>query len=241
MRNAQPARTSRRPDLVIFDLDGCLIDSEITSLGSLHAEMQALGITDVTVEDLRDRFLGVSLRNVCDFISEQLGRPCPDDFADRFHARLFAAFETELVRIEPMVELVDALIASGTEVAIGTGGSIERMGMALRCAGLESRFSGRGFSGDQVARGKPAPDLFLFAASELGFRPENCAVVEDSPHGIKGATAAGMTSFGFVGGSHLEGIREVQQKRLLAAGAALITADPADIRRFMLDDQPVTE
>ena len=86
-------------------------------------------------------------------------------------------------------------------------------------------FAGRAFSADQVARGKPAPDLVLHAAHELGVAPEDCAVVEDSPHGILGAVAAGMRAIGFVGGSHMEGIRERQAERLRDAGADVVVTN----------------
>ena len=110
-------------------------------------------------------------------------------------------------------------------MAIGTGGSLLRLATTLRLSGLAPYFTDRGFSADQVAQGKPAPDLFLLAAREMGVPPEICVVVEDSPHGVKAARAAGMRAIGFTGGTHLDGRREVHADTLRQAGAEEVLAD----------------
>lgn len=210
---------------VIFDLDGCLVDSEILSLESLADEMRAAGMEGASAEDLRQHFLGVSLATICQYVADSIGRPCPDGFADRFEARLFQRYESELTVIDGVTELLDGLAAQGIPVAIATGGSVRRMNLTLRLTGLDRYFAGRSFSADQVANGKPAPDLFLLAAEKIGVPPRGCLVVEDSPHGIKGAVSAGMRGIGFTGGGHLGGIRDQHTARLREAGAERVLPD----------------
>ncbi|WP_424932356.1 HAD family hydrolase [Amaricoccus macauensis] len=205
---------------VIFDLDGCLVDSEPHSLEAVAAEMNAIGVTGTTPEQIRHDYLGVSMTDIVRDITERSGLPVPSDFVDRVELRLFAVYEQKLQRIEKATQLLDQLDDAGIRQAIATGGSLRRMGETLRISALASRFEGRGFSAEQVARGKPAPDLFLFAAEEIGVPPEACAVLEDSPHGVKGAVEAGMRAVGFVGGTHLDGIRDAHAERLSNAGAA---------------------
>ena len=217
------------PQAVIFDLDGCLVDSEPLSLSSMAAEMRAAGVSWATFEEVRDRYLGVSIGYVYRDIAEYLGRPCPPDLNEKFNQRLFKAYETELRPISSMVALLDAVQAAGIATCIASGGSPERIALTLTLTGLTDRFGERTFSGEQVARGKPAPDLVLLAAEKLGVPPGDCLVIEDSPHGVEGAKAAGMRAFGYTGGSHLDGVRERHAERLRAAGAELVSDNAADL------------
>lgn len=207
---------------VIFDLDGCLVDSETLALEALAAEMRALGIADATWRELREDFLGVTLPVVCRYVAGRLGRPCPSDYAENFYRRLYAAYAVGLPVIDGVIGLLDRLQTAGLALGIATGGSVERMQRSLECTGLSEYFTGRAFSADEVARGKPAPDLVLHVARKIGTAPEDCAVVDDSPHGILGAVAAEMRAIGFVGGSHLDGIRDWQAERLRNAGAEVV-------------------
>lgn len=215
---------------VIFDLDGCLVDSEIFSLQALAAEMQAAGVQDVSVAELGRRFLGVSLSVVCGDVAERTGRPCPEGFADRFETRLIETFHQQRLRpYDAVPDLLDMLQERGIAMAIATGGSLRRMRATLKISGLDRWFRNRAFSADQVEHGKPAPDLFLFAAAQLGVDPERCVVMEDSPHGIKGALAAGMPAVGFTGGAHLEGMRQDHGEKLHGAGAVVVRDDLDDM------------
>lgn len=219
---------------VIFDLDGCLVDSEVMSLQVLAEEMAAEGVP-ATPDELRQRFLGVSIQAIVDHIAEATDRAVLPDFARRFEDRLLARYDAELRLIPGAPALLDALEARGTAMAIATGGSLRRLGTTLRVSGLEARFQDRAFSADQVAQGKPAPDLFLLAAERLGIAPEACAVMEDSPHGVTGAVAAVMRAVGFVGGSHLQGMRDDHAARLRAAGAAAVLPELADMPDMLLN------
>ena len=208
-----------RIEAVIFDLDGCLVDSEPHALEAIAAEMRAEGIVEARADEIGRDYLGVSMTDLCRDIARRLGREVPGDFVERVETRLFEVYERRLRRIEGALGLLDRLEAAGVARAIATGGSIRRMIGTLRIGGLSERFEGRAFSAERVARGKPAPDVFLLAAEGLGVSPERCAVLEDSPHGIAGAFAAGMRPVGFVGGSHLDPIRDVHRSRLIDAGA----------------------
>lgn len=218
---------------VVFDLDGCLVDSEPLSLEATAAEMRAVGIEEATAASVGEEFLGVTVAVVCERVALRTGRPCPPDFQSRIEARLFRAYDEGLALIPGARALVESLAEAGVPMAIATGGSRARMAKTLECAGLTEFFRGRGFSAEQVARGKPAPDLFLFAAAALGVDPAACLVVEDSPHGIKGGVAAGMTAFGFTGGSHLAGRRAAHAETLAAAGATAVFDDMSELSRTL--------
>lgn len=210
---------------VIFDLDGCLVDSEPLSLEAIAAEMRASGLASATAREVGGQYLGVSIARIGEEVGERLGAAAPEGFVERVEARLFAAYPTQLRRIDGALALLDRLQAAGIATAIATGGSLKRLAVTLQASGLARRFEGTGFSADQVARGKPAPDLFLLAADRLGIPPGDCAVLEDSPHGIVGAVAAGMRAVGFVGGSHLTGQQADHAAVLRKAGAALVIDD----------------
>ena len=222
---------------VIFDMDGCLVDSEPMSLETLAELMAAEGL-HATPDDLRKRFLGMSIQAIVRQIAQALDRPDLPDFARDFEERLLARYPAELRVIPGIPALLDDLAAGGIAVAIATGSSVRRLGITLEVAGLAERFGDRIFSADQVRRGKPAPDLFLLAAERLGVPPDACAVMEDSPHGIAGAVAAGMRAVGFTGGTHLEGMRDDHARRLADAGAAAVLSGLADMAGALLDRQP---
>ena len=219
---------------VIFDLDGCLVDSEHLSLEAIASEMRALGVMDATAEEIGDKFLGVAMPVIADYVSGRLGAPVSGDFASRVETQLLATYETELRQISGAAELLGSLKAQGHGMAIATGGSLERMTTTLNLSGLEGWFEGTATSAAEVSQGKPAPDIFLLALERLGMRPSECVVLEDSPHGVKGALAAGIPAIGFVGGSHLEGRRDSHTRTLRDAGAAHVFDRLEDVERHIL-------
>ena len=221
---------------VIFDMDGCLVDSEPMSLQTLADLMAAEGLP-ATTDELRRKFLGVSIQSIVSHIAEALDRDDLPDFARDFEESLLARYPAELRVIPGIPALLDDLAARGIMVAIATGSSIRRLGITLQVAGLAERFGAAVFSADQVKHGKPAPDLFLLAASRLGIPPAACAVMEDSPHGIVGARMAGMRAVGFTGGTHLEGMRDDHARRLAEAGAVAVLPDLSGMADVLLDHQ----
>ena len=221
---------------VIFDMDGCLVDSEPMSLQTLAELMAAEGLHP-TADDLRKTFLGMSIQAIVSHLAKALKRPDLPDFARQFEERLLARYPSELRVVPGIPALLDDLAAQGVAVAIATGSSLHRLGVTLEVAGLTDRFGNCVFSADQVRCGKPAPDLFLLAAERLGVPPEACAVMEDSPHGIAGAVAAGMRAVGFTGGTHLDGLRDDHARRLRDAGAVTVLSDLTGMMDALLDRQ----
>ncbi|MFD5521815.1 HAD family hydrolase [Streptomyces sp. NPDC127066] len=186
-----------RYDLIIFDNDGVLVDSEPISNTHLAAYLTELGHPTSYEDSLRD-YMGSAMHRIHDLVLERTGRRLPDDFDDVFHARVFAAFERELKPVPGAGQVLEKLAADGVPYCVASSGSHERIRVGHRTTGLDRWFDeGRVFSSQDVGRGKPAPDLFLHAAERMGVRPERCAVVEDSPLGVQAANAAGMDVYGF--------------------------------------------
>jgi HAD superfamily hydrolase (TIGR01509 family) len=199
-------------DLIIFDCDGVLVDSEVIACRS-HASTLSRHGYPITAEQVFQRFLGRSARQATLEVEAELGRSLPENFQADLQEELYRGFADDLVAI-PFI--VDALDRISQPVCVASSGSHQRMQVSLGRTGLYDRFAPNIFSAQQVRHGKPAPDLFLFAAAQMKTEPACCLVVEDSVSGIAGAVAAGMTVLGFHGGSHC---REGHAATLRAAGA----------------------
>ncbi|MBD9735616.1 HAD family hydrolase [Streptomyces sp. H28] len=186
-----------RYDLVIFDNDGVLVDSEPISNRLLAAYLTELGHPTSYEDSIRD-YMGSAMHRVHDLVEERTGQRLPADFDDVFHARVFAAFERELKPVAGAVDVVEKLAADKVPYCVASSGSHERIRVGHRTTGLDRWFGDDVvFSSQDVGRGKPAPDLFLYAAERMGVTPDRCAVVEDSPLGVQAAVAAGMDVYGF--------------------------------------------
>ncbi|MEU8909909.1 HAD family hydrolase [Streptomyces mirabilis] len=186
-----------RYDLVIFDNDGVLVDSEPISNTILAAYLTELGHPTSYEESIRD-YMGSAMHRIHELVQERSGQRLPEDFDDVFHGRVFAAFEQELQPVPGAVQLLEKLAADEVPYCVASSGSHERIRVGHRKTGLDRWFDeGRVFSSQDVGRGKPAPDLFLHAAERMGVAPERCVVVEDSPLGVRAANAAGMDVYGF--------------------------------------------
>jgi len=181
-----------RPN-VIFDCDGVLVDSEPISNRVLAAMLTDEGLP-MTPEESTGAFLGRSGSSVAEIIEARLGRPLAADFRPRYIEAMLAAFALEL---EPVLGVVAALDAIANPCCVASSGPHEKMRMTLAHTGLLARFEGRIFSATEVARGKPAPDLFLHAARQMGWAAADCVVVEDSAAGVEAAVAAGMRVLGY--------------------------------------------
>ena len=182
----------REHDLVIFDNDGVLVDSEPLALGALIAMLGEMGWT-VTLREAIDLFMGGSIQRAAG-IATARGCAVPADFAARFHERVFDSYRLELRAVDGVRAVLDALT---TPYCVASSGSKARVALALGLTGLLPYFEGRIFSADDVAEGKPAPDLFLLAARTMGVAPERCVVIDDSPLGIEAGNRAGMATIGF--------------------------------------------
>ncbi|WSQ10981.1 HAD family hydrolase [Streptomyces sp. NBC_01231] len=200
-----------RYDLVIFDNDGVLVDSEPISNKLLAGYLTELGHTTSYEDSLRD-YMGAAMHRVHDLVEAQSGRRLPEDFDDVFHGRVFAAFERELEPVAGAVGVLEKLAADGVPYCLASSGSHERIRVGHRKTGLGRWFDdGRIFSSQDVGRGKPAPDLFLYAAERMGVEPARCVVVEDSPLGVRAAVAAGMDVYGFTAMTPAERLQEATQ------------------------------
>ncbi|MFH8371535.1 HAD family hydrolase [Streptomyces sp. NPDC018031] len=186
-----------RYDLIIFDNDGVLVDSEPISNRILAAYLTELGHPTTYEESIRD-YMGSAMHRIHDLVAERHGRTLPAEFDETFHGRVFEAFGRELLPVVGVAETLEKLRADGVRYCLASSGSHERIRVALRKTGLYEFFDEkRIFSSEDVGRGKPAPDLFLHAAATMGTPPDRCAVVEDSPLGVQAAIAARMDVYGF--------------------------------------------
>ena len=205
-------------DLVIFDCDGVLVDSEVISCRA-HAETLTRHGYPITSDQVFDRFLGRSMRKTTLEIEAELGRPLPEDFHTQVYAEIFRLFAASL---EATPHIEQTLAAITTPMCVASSGPPEKISTSLNHVGLYDRFAPHIFSAVQVSNGKPAPDLFLFAAEQMRTPPARCLVIEDSVAGVTGGMAAGMRVFGFHGGSHCG---PDTAETLRAAGAAVTFDD----------------
>ncbi|KQX58096.1 MULTISPECIES: HAD family hydrolase [unclassified Streptomyces] len=186
-----------RYDLVIFDNDGVLVDSESISNTLLAGYLTELGHPTTYEESVRD-YMGSAMHRIHDLVEERSGQRLPADFDDTFHGRVFAAFRDQLEAVSGAPDVVKQLAEAGVPYCVASSGSHERIRVGHRKTGLDAWFRDDiVFSAEDVGRGKPAPDLFLHAAAKMGVAPERCVVVEDSRLGVQAAQAAGMDVYGF--------------------------------------------
>jgi HAD superfamily hydrolase (TIGR01509 family) len=205
-------------DLVIFDCDGVLVDSEVISCRA-HADMLTRHGYPITADQVLDRFLGVSDREARLAVEAETGRPLPADFEALMKQ---AALDSYADDLSPIPYVAETIAALDVPKCVASSGTPEKIRHGLTCAGLYDLLAPHIFSATQVMRGKPAPDLFLFAAEQMKVPPERCVVIEDSVPGVTGALAAGMTVLGFHGGSHC---RRGYADRLREAGASVTFDD----------------
>lgn len=206
------------PALLIFDCDGVLVDSEILSIRGMVSVLNAAGIPATYA--MIAQYYGMKQADILVKVAEETGMDVPADFAERIWPATRTLFQSDL---KPMAGLAEFLGRHpNIPRCVASSSSLERIRFSLGITGLLPLFGEDTFSSSQVARGKPAPDLFLFAAGRMGIAPERCIVIEDSKFGVRGARAAGMTAIGFAGGSH---IQPHHAEALSEAGAALVAPD----------------
>jgi beta-phosphoglucomutase-like phosphatase (HAD superfamily) len=205
-------------DLIIFDCDGVLVDSEVISCRA-HAETLTRHGYPITADQVLNRFLGVSDREARLMIENEISRKLPNDFESQVKQATLQFYADDLRAISYVGE---AIAAIGLPKCVASSGTPEKIRHGLTCAGLYNQLAPHIFSASEVKRGKPAPDLFLFAAEQMQAAPARCLVIEDSIPGVTGAVAAGMTVLGFHGGSHC---RPGYGDTLRAAGAIMTFED----------------
>ncbi len=186
------------PALVIFDMDGVLVDSERIANRILHEDLRANGV-DLTLEESTRSFVGRKAGWTVANVRERWGIVLPPDFEKRLRERTLASYEGELRAVDGIEGVLDAL---AVPYCLASSSDPVRIEHSLGLCGLAARFEGRAFSAVQVKNGKPAPDLFLFAAERMGVAPAHCAVVEDTLVGLAAAKAAGMPAFAYAGAGH---------------------------------------
>lgn len=219
------------PELLIFDLDGTLIDSEPLAARAVSEVLIADGFP-VSVEAMIARFTGVSSERMVQEVETEHGRPLAADFGERANALLAEIFTRELKTVPGAVAALDALAIPKCVASNSPPDYIEH---ALGLVALDRLFGPEArFSADQVARPKPEPDVFLHAAQTMGAAPEACLVIEDSFSGVRAARAAGMSVVAYVGGSHLSE-PEAHVAALQAEGVAAVLRDYRDLPRLVAE------
>src|SRR5258707_1726657 len=186
-----------QPDLIIFDCDGVLVDSEVLSCRCLSKVLAGYGV-DLGLDQVFDLFLGRSMTAVVEHY-EALGRPIPEQFSTELTAAVRAAFLSALCPIEGVNFVLEGLQIPH---CVASSSDVDRVSLSLSLTGLAPHFDGRIYTSQMVERGKPAPDLFLYAAERMQADPRRTLVIEDSISGVEAGKAAGMIVWGFVGGSH---------------------------------------
>ena len=184
--------------LVIFDCDGVLVDSESIAVDLLLELIRAAG-GEITREVAYERFLGCSLARIVTELQDRHQIRVTEGLLESMRIGLYDRFRKEL---QPVPAIAGALDRLSQPFCVASSSQPERIRLSLSLTGLEERFDGNIFSATMVKHGKPAPDLFLYAARQMGVAPDSCVVVEDSPAGVTAAKSAGMRVIGFTGGSH---------------------------------------
>jgi HAD superfamily hydrolase (TIGR01509 family) len=210
-----------RYELIIFDCDGVLVDSEPISNQIFAACFQEIGIPISYEIAVRD-YVGLSLKSSFEHIEKTYGKRIPADFEDNMQDQTKAAFLRELQPVPGVREAIANIKDAGAKVCVASSGEIDKMEVSLGVTGLWHAFAPDIFSATEVERGKPHPDLFLHAARRMAVAPERCAVIEDSLYGARAAKAAGMDAYGYVGGEDAkpladEGAREFRDMAMLRA------------------------
>ncbi|MGZ4176684.1 MAG: HAD family hydrolase [Solirubrobacteraceae bacterium] len=209
------------PELVIFDCDGVLVDSEPLAI-RVDAVMLAEYGLHLSEEEIIDRFVGRSPGVMREAIEEHLGRALPADWNARFRPQFDEIYENELRPIDGIEHALDEI---STPTCVASSSDPDRLDYKLKLTGLYDRFAGRIFSATAVPNGKPAPDLFLYAAERMGVAAQSCVVVEDSQYGVQAGRAAGMNVFGFAG--------SVTPARMLEGPGTTVFHDMRDLPRLL--------
>lgn len=191
------------PSLVIFDCDGVLVDTEQLS-NRLLARVLAEDGFDVGYEEVRRLFVGKTMEAVVTHVEAAIGRPLGDHWPAYIREETFKAFAVGIEAVPGVEAVLHMLKARNTPFCVASSGKFEKMRFTLGSSGILPLVENVLFSAEEVAHGKPAPDLFLHAARKMGHAPETCVVIEDSVPGVQAAVAAGMPVLGYAGDPHTD-------------------------------------
>jgi HAD superfamily hydrolase (TIGR01509 family) len=213
--------------LVVFDNDGVVVDSEALAERAMSETLTALGYP-MTPEECGAAFRGSTLGRTRGLVEQWRGSPLPASFEEMMRANIFSLISKYLQPVAGIELVLDCLDASGTPYCIASSGRRDRIQFALETAGLLERFGNRWWGAEDVTEGKPAPDLFLLAAREMGFPPSSCVVIEDAEVGVQAARAAGMAVLGFAARTPAE----------MLAGADRIFYDMKELPGLLFNEGP---
>lgn len=208
---------TRPIDLVIFDCDGVLVDSEPIANRLLAEALSEVGLP-TTYEQARRDYVGLSMASCVQLFEEKLGHTLPEDWVETLQKRTFERLAREVKPVVGVENLVRRVRDRGIQSCVASSGHMTKISLTLTATGLISLFEGRIFSASMVKRGKPNPDLFLFAADQMAADPSRTFVIEDSVPGVKAAVSAGMKAFGYAGDAYTD------HHALAEAGAAVFTS-----------------
>lgn len=214
-------------DLIVFDFDGVVADSELLANTLLADYLTLLG-KPTTVDDSIRLFMGKRSQDVAALVVEWVGRTGIENFSESYRDFSRPRMLTEVLPVSGVRAFLDQ--TKHVPRCVASSSRLQWIEHNVDKFGFRSHFGTNLFSATEVANGKPAPDIFLLAASRMGIKPARCLVLEDSPAGVMGARAAGMTAVGFVGGSHVRGDH---RERLKAAGASAIAETYGDVARLL--------
>ncbi|MGG7464951.1 MULTISPECIES: HAD family hydrolase [unclassified Plantibacter] len=187
------------PDLVIFDCDGTLVDTERISVRVNLRLLQEAG-SDYTEADIHEHLVGASYETYLAKVEAHLGRPLEPDWIDRWGQEFRDACATELEAVDGVAEAIVEILEAGSPICVASNSAHDDINRNLEHTDLLRHFDGKIFSASDVAVGKPSPELFLHAAASFGIDPSRCIVIEDSPVGVAAARAAGMRVYAYAGG-----------------------------------------
>lgn len=227
MPNIQPIKNHHLYNLIIFDCDGVLVDSEVISCSSVAEALTKHGArTDI--EYVIEKFLGRPSSSIIEDYEKRTAKPAPPEFIHDWRSTLFSRLHNELDAIPHVRSAIEAI---NMKRCVASSSDMERLNISLTKTNLINLFCENIFSTTMVKNGKPAPDLFLLAAKNMGTSPDRCVVIEDSPSGIKAAKSAEMLAIGFTGGSHYK-IRN-NTEALTEAGADYIIDDMRSLPKLL--------
>ncbi|BDZ48464.1 haloacid dehalogenase [Frondihabitans sucicola] len=217
-------------DAILFDCDGVLVDSEPITNGVLRDMLIELG-WQISARECVDRFIGKAIKDELGVIASHTGVTVGDEWIAEFRERRNVALADRLVAVDGAPDVVREIAGVyGDRIAVASGADLHKVHLQLEKVGLIEFFEGRTFSGMDTARSKPAPDVYLLAASSLGVAPDRCVVVEDTPTGVRAGVAAGATVVGYAAGLDAKAA-----ETLTAAGAATVIGDLRDLPEFAIE------